>query len=250
MEKEATPATHGPLAAPSSFLPKPRSKRHAKCAHHPQWTAQEKKHLCCWACQALLDPNLPRRKKPCVNPWPWARDSLVPFTIPISLCFLLKLKLKHVLQGLGLTTFKGYKLNASNNDNTQKNDAVEVSLAGEQEDPATRTIPKEDDAAPDDLDLPQDNQPLVSVGLGDHEVAEKVARYLQAMATPNGGPGGGRVATIDHLLDRVKSAYVRLMESMSDNVCDSASSSGKPDLLVPLVPDSQEVPLVPMVVMD
>ena len=90
---------------------------------------------------------------------------------------------------------------------------------------------------------------MVGVGVGDHE-AEKVARYLQAMATPNGGPGGGRVATIDHLLDRVKSAYVRLMGSMSDNVCASASSSGKPDLLVPLVPDSQEVPLVPMVAME
>ncbi len=78
MEKEATPAANGPLAPPASVPPRPRSKRHAKCAHHPQWTAQEKKQRCCWACQALLDPSLPRRKKPCVNPWPWARDSLVP----------------------------------------------------------------------------------------------------------------------------------------------------------------------------
>jgi hypothetical protein len=82
MEKEAPPADHGRLPPPSPAVPKPRSQRYAKCAHHPQWTAQEKKQLCCWACQALLDPSLPRRKKPCANPWPWARDSLVLFTPP------------------------------------------------------------------------------------------------------------------------------------------------------------------------
>jgi hypothetical protein len=153
--------------------------------------------------------------------------------------------LKHALQGLGLTTFKGYKLNASAINDTKKNGEAEVPLARQHEDHETRVIPKEDDAARDDLDLaPQDNQPPVSVGLGDHE-AEKVARYLQAMATPT---GGGQVATIDHLLDRIKSAYVRLMGSVPGNVPTSAD---KPDLLVPLVPDIQEVPpLVPVAMVE
>jgi hypothetical protein len=155
------------------------------------------------------------------------------------------LKLKHALQGLGLTTFKGYKLNASAIDDTKKNGQAEVPPPRQHEDHETRALPKEDDAACNDLDLaPQDNQPSASVGFGDHE-AERVARYLQAMATPI---GGGRVATIDHLLGRVKSAYVRLMGSVSGNVSTSAD---KPDLLVPLVPDIQEVPpLVPVATME
>jgi hypothetical protein len=162
-------------------------------------------------------------------------------------------------QGLGLATFKGYKLNANANDQRKKKkDEAEASpsLAGHQEHPATPGPStshaglaaqqaaallgvKEDNATPDDLDmLPPDDQPLV--GWLDH-VADKVARYLQSVTAANGGHGGVSVDTINDLLDRVKSAYVRLMESTPDDVRAVAASTNEPDLLVPLVPDSQEV---------
>jgi hypothetical protein len=72
-----TPADHGLPTPPSPPVPKPKRQRDARCAFHPQWTVQEKEQRCCWACQALLDPSLPPRKKPCANPWPWTQDSLV-----------------------------------------------------------------------------------------------------------------------------------------------------------------------------
>ncbi len=116
----------------------------------------------------------------------------------------------------------------------KRSGGAEVPPARRQEDQETRASPKEDDAARDALDL--DPQSSVGVGLGDRD-AEKVARYLRALATPI---GGGPVAAIDHLLDRVKSAYVRLTGSVPSNVCTGAA---KPDLLeVPPVPDIQEVP--------
>jgi hypothetical protein len=55
------------------------------------------------------------------------------------------------------------------------------------------------------------------------------------------GHGGVSVDTIDDLLDRVKSAYMRLIESTPDDVHAVAASTDESDLLVPLVPDCQEV---------
>jgi hypothetical protein len=94
-----------------------------------------------------------------------------------------------------------------------------------------------------DLDLPPLEQQLVGTQWEDR-VAEKVARFLHSTVAANEGPGGGQVAmAIDELLDHVKSAYVRLVESTTpENVRDNAPSAGKPDFLViPLVPESQEV---------
>ena len=123
MEKEA----NHPLLSPSSVLPKPTRQNLCKCAHHPQWTAQEKKQRCCWACQALLDPlNQRKRKKACANPWPWAKDSLVPLPLPfrcpsyhsqVEACAVPHTR---VGQGLGLTTYKGYKLNVNAKANEKK----------------------------------------------------------------------------------------------------------------------------------
>ncbi|ELR23720.1 uncharacterized protein ACA1_073650 [Acanthamoeba castellanii str. Neff] len=199
------------------------SPRHAKCAYHPLWTAQEKRQRCCWACQALLDPGLLQRKKPCANPWPWTRDTL----------------------GLGLVTFKGYKLNVdeSKRKKKTKNDEAKaspllcstpgpsVSHAGH----ATAFVGvNEDDASSTEADLDMSHDDYSLVGWRDH-VADKVAHYLHSVTTARGRHGGGHVDTIDDLLGLVKSAYVRLVGfTPTDHV---ASGTGEYELLVP---DSQE----------
>jgi selenocysteine lyase/cysteine desulfurase len=93
---------------------------------------------------------------------------------------------------------------------------------------------KEDDAT-HNLDMPHGDHPL--------DVADKVAHYLQSVTTANGGPGGGvSVDTIDDLLDRVKSAYLRLVGStVPENVRSISSSTDCLHLLVPLAPDDREV---------
>ncbi|ELR23145.1 uncharacterized protein ACA1_342290 [Acanthamoeba castellanii str. Neff] len=78
--------------------------------------------------------------------------------------------------------------------------------------------------------LPHDDHPLV--GQQDH-VADKVAHYLQSITAANGGHGGVSVDTIDDLLARVKSAYMRLIESTPDDICTVTASTDEPDLLVP-----------------
>jgi hypothetical protein len=165
-------------------------------------------------------------------------------------------------QGLGLATFKGYKLSRNVNQSKckkVKNDEAEASppsLAAHQEGPftpgpstshaglaaqnaAALLGTKEDNATPDDLNmLPHDDHPLV--GQQDH-VADKVAHYLQSITAANGGHEGVSVDTIDDLLDRVKSAYMRLIKSTPDDICAVTASTDEPDLLVPTVPDCPEV---------
>jgi hypothetical protein len=165
-------------------------------------------------------------------------------------------------QGLGLATFKGYKLNRNVNQSKckkVKNDEAEASppsLAAHQEGPLTSGPStshaglaaqnaaallgaKEDNATPDDLDmLPHDDHPLV--GQQDH-VADKVAHYLQSITAANGGHGGVSADMIDDLLARVKSAYMWLIESTPDDIRAVTASTDKPDLLVPMVPDCPEV---------
>lgn len=98
-------------------------------------------------------------------------------------------------------------------------------------------------ATPDewDLDRPHDDHPW-SVGRLD-QLAEKVARYLQSVTTTtvDGDHEEGRVGPIDDLLDRVKSAYLRLVASPPGDIRAIAASTDEPDLLLPLVLDSPEV---------
>lgn len=60
---------------PELQMPPPRSKR--RCAYHTEWTDEEKRAKCCWACQPLVDRTLAPRKKACANPWPWNKDTTV-----------------------------------------------------------------------------------------------------------------------------------------------------------------------------